>query len=183
MKHIGRFFSIVLLMMASLAVPAQKATVFMGVKVDGSKSDVVRKLKSAGFSDGTKPYDLTGEVNGKMSEVSILTHKGKVWRIEVRDYSPYASADDAVRRYNRLIDVFRKDNSYTEYEQNPYTSETERTFFEEYIREGFYYAEFFQRSRPELYERLVSFQIVEDADEYRIVTCYDNIHNRPEERQ
>ena len=72
------------LLMLSISVCAQQKDVtrFLGIPVDGSKSEMIRKLKAKGFE--SNPYDegiLTGEFNGTMVNVYVLTNNNKVFRL------------------------------------------------------------------------------------------------------
>ena len=59
-------FSIVVLLIFSIVVYAQKdVTQFLGIPVDGSKSEMIKKLKDKGFKTVPWMEDvLTGECNG-----------------------------------------------------------------------------------------------------------------------
>ena len=87
-------------------------TKFLGIPVDGNKSDMISKLKSKGFKQS--PYDkdvLTGEFNGKDVNVYIGTNNNKVCRIMVRDVNSIDETDIKIR-FNRLCDQFNNNSNY-----------------------------------------------------------------------
>ena len=52
-------------------------TKFLGIPVDGDKSEMMEKLKSKGFTQGPYAEDvLRGGFNGKEVDVFISTNKG-----------------------------------------------------------------------------------------------------------
>ena len=55
----------------------------------------------------------------------------------------------------------------------------DKPFYEEMLKEGFFYAEFFQVSDPQLYSKLVNIRVAEIDSTYRIIICFDNIFNKP----
>lgn len=110
--------SILFLLMLSISVCAQQKDVtrFLGIPVDGSKSEMIRKLKAKGFE--SNPYDkevLTGEFNGTTVNVRVVTNNNKVCRIFVADAMPQ-SAGDIVIRFNRLCRQFENNGKYAYYD-------------------------------------------------------------------
>lgn len=99
------------LLIPSIAVHAQNdVTQFLGIPVDGSKTEMIQKLKAKGFH--TNSYDkdvLEGEFNGKNVYVRIATNNDKVCRIMVSDIN---SVDE------RSIQI-RFNNLCRQFEQNP----------------------------------------------------------------
>ena len=87
-------------------------TKFLGIPVDGNKSDMISKLKSKGFKQS--PYDedvLTGEFNGKDVNVYIITNNNKVCRIMVCDENTMDEVSIKIR-FNRLCDQFNNNSKY-----------------------------------------------------------------------
>lgn len=106
--------SILFLLMLSISVCAQQKDVtrFLGIPVDGSKSEMIRKLKAKGFE--SNPYDegiLTGEFNGTMVNVYVLTNNNKVFRIVLEDVY-VQDKHDIVMRFNRLCHQFENNGKY-----------------------------------------------------------------------
>lgn len=93
---------------------AQKdVTKFLGIPVDGNKSEMVRQLKSKGFTQHPYPYDdvLTGEFNGRDVNVHIVTNNDKVCRIMVCDANKMDETDIRIR-FNVLCEQFKNNSKY-----------------------------------------------------------------------
>lgn len=106
--------SILFLLMLSISVCAQQKDVtrFLGIPVDGSKSEMIRKLKAKGFESTS--YDrevLTGEFNGTTVNVHVVTNNEKVYRIMVADAVP-RSEGDIIIRFNNLCQQFENNGKY-----------------------------------------------------------------------
>lgn len=79
--------SILFLLLLSISVCAQQKDVtrFLGIPIDGSKSEMIRKLKAKGFE--SSPYDkevLTGEFNGTSVNVHVVTNNNKVLLVSAK---------------------------------------------------------------------------------------------------
>ncbi len=74
-----KLFTLTFLFLLSIAAWAQKdVTQFLGIPVDGSKSEMIRKLKAKGFtSDPYKSDLLKGEFNGRDVEIHVVTNNNK----------------------------------------------------------------------------------------------------------
>ncbi len=116
-----KLFLFALSLLFSMSAQAQKdVTRFLGIPVDGSKSEMIRKLKEKGFSNN--PYDsdiLTGEFNGINVNIHVVTNNNKVCRIMVCDENPVDERSIQIR-FNHLCKQFENnpkylspDNSYT----------------------------------------------------------------------
>ena len=97
-----------ILFVFSIGVFAQKdVTKFLGIPVDGTKSEMIQKLKAKGFQyDASRDY-LTGEFNGHRSELIVATNNNKVWRIMVRDAFPSNESNIKIK-FNLLYRQFEK---------------------------------------------------------------------------
>lgn len=86
---------------------------FMGIPVDGTKKEMIKKLKKKGFrSDKYGLGYLEGEFNGRRAKVFILTNKKKVWRIAVVD-EVSMDADNIKTRFNDLCYQFYNSDKYS----------------------------------------------------------------------
>lgn len=96
-----------------LAVNAQNdVTQFLGIPVDGSKSEMIRKIKSKGFRETS--YDkevLTGEFNGYPVNVYIVTNGNKVYRVMLCDANPVDERSILIR-FNNLCNQFKSNSKY-----------------------------------------------------------------------
>ncbi len=90
----------------------REVTKFLGIPVDGSKTQMIQKLKAKGFRpDPKKIRDLVGDFNGREVYVSIVTHKNKVWRIALEDV--VTSSESQIRiRFNNLCRQFSENPKY-----------------------------------------------------------------------
>ena len=103
------------LLFCSILVSSQNkdVTKFLGIPVDGTKLEMINKLKAKGFK--ISPYNkdvLTGEFNGYDVNVHVVTRKRKVWRILVCDANTVNEADIRIR-FNNLCYQFDKNEKYT----------------------------------------------------------------------
>ena len=83
-----RYFSFLMFLMLGVYAFAQKdVTQFLGIPVDGTKTEMVQKLKAKGFKYNSTYDWLEGEFNGREVVLLIATNNNKVWRVAVRDNS------------------------------------------------------------------------------------------------
>lgn len=123
MKH---SFYILLLFFSCFICNGQNTIDFLGIPVDGRKSDVVASLKNKGFRYDSTHDCLDGIFNGR--EVSIMVHEnnGVVDRVMVWYPVPTALAKDA---FNNLLSQFLSSDKYVS-ENNSYIPEDENISFE-----------------------------------------------------
>lgn len=98
---------------SSVATFAQSdVTTFLGIPVDGYKSDMIQALKSKGFVSST--YDkniLQGEFNGTDVSIHVATNNNKVYRLMLCDENTIDEL--AIRlRFNKLCDQFVANGRY-----------------------------------------------------------------------
>lgn len=73
-------------------------TKFLGIPVDGNKSEMIRKLKTKGFKQSPDVADvLIGKFNGTDVNVYIVTNNDKVCRIMVWDKNTINETDIRIR--------------------------------------------------------------------------------------
>lgn len=99
--------SFVLCCISIVGMAQTDVTKFLGIPVDGNKSDMMRKLKSKGFTQS--PYAegvLTGKFNGVDVNVHIVTNNDKVCRIMVCDANTMDEASIRIR-FNVLCKQFK----------------------------------------------------------------------------
>ena len=105
-----------LISLFALNVVAQKdVTKFLGIPVDGTKAEMIRKLKAKGFKSTT--YDreiLEGEFNGYDVTVHIATTNNKVSRIMVCDKNNVNESTIRIR-FNNLCHQFNNNGKYIAY--------------------------------------------------------------------
>ena len=87
-------------------------TKFLGIPVDGDKSEMKEKLKSKGFTQSPYVEDvLTGVFNGNEVNVLIDTNNGKVCRIMLCDTQRVDEASIRIR-FNVLCEQFKNNSRY-----------------------------------------------------------------------
>lgn len=130
---------------AAISMSAQSdVTTFLGIPVDGSKSEMKQKLVSKGFVPkkvGENEF-LEGEFNGTDVHVYIVTNNNKVYRIMLCDASTRNEADIKIR-FNKLVNQFENNKRYTSYE-NYTLSDEENISYEMAVHKKNYDASFYQ---------------------------------------
>ncbi len=93
---------------------AQKdVTTFLGIPIDGYKSEMTQKLISKGFVPkklGDNEF-LDGEFNGEDVHIYIGTNNNKVYRIMLCDANTRSEADIKIR-FNKLVSQFKNNKRY-----------------------------------------------------------------------
>lgn len=180
MKRLFLFF---MLLTVAITTQAQSdVTTFLGIPVDGTKSEMIRKLKAKGFKEvryleGT----LEGEFNGRDVYVSVGTNNNKVYRICLYDKNTTTEASIRIR-FNTLCDQFARNPKYAEQEYD-FLSENEKIGYGISVEHKRYQASFYQKKDAKsvdigMLDRVVWFMISEDLGSFRIVMYYDNMKNQ-----
>ncbi len=130
----------------SLTTFAQKdVTKFLGIPVDGTKSEMIRKLKEKGFT--SSPYDsevLQGEFNGTSVNIFIITTNNKVSRIAVIDQYPTDETTAIKLRFNKLCDQFSNNARYMSPNKDQHISKEEDIAYGMIVHDKQYEALFYQ---------------------------------------
>ena len=139
----------------TLSLYAQNdVTTFLGIPVDGFKSEMRQKLIAKGFTPkkvGTNEY-LEGEFNGTDVLIYIVTNNNKVYRIMVCDANTQDEANIKIR-FNKLVNQFENNKRYTALDQ--YTiSETEDISYEMNVHKKNFDALFYQNPDMEKVDTL-----------------------------
>lgn len=131
--------------MFSIAVHAQNdVTQFLGIQVDGSKSEMILKLKEKGYY--STPHDsdvLEGEFNGGKVNISIVTNNNKVCRIVVIDAIKCDESSIKIR-FNNLCEQFKNNSKYMRWADCTIPEE-ENISYEMTVRKKRYQATFYQK--------------------------------------
>lgn len=109
-----RLSFIAISLLLPLIVFAQKdVTTFLGIPVDGYRSEMRKKIIAKGFTpnkfDGTEYFE--GEFNGTDVHLYIGTNNNKVYRIMLSDVKTRSEAEIIIR-FNNLIYQFKKNERY-----------------------------------------------------------------------
>ena len=139
----------------TLSLYAQNdVTTFLGIPVDGFKSEMRQKLIAKGFTPkkvGNNEY-LEGEFNGTDVHIFIATNNNKVYRIMVCDANTQDEANIKIR-FNKLVNQFENNKRYTALDQ--YTiSDTEDISYEMLFHKKTFDALFYQNPDMEKVDTL-----------------------------
>lgn len=142
---------ILLVWLVSITANAQRdVTKFLGIPVDGSKSEMIQKLKNKGFSYNQKDDYLTGQFNDYNVEISVVTNNNKVSRIFISD--KYDVNESSIKiRFNKLCKQFEKNNKYVFFDDQSIPDE-EDISHEMLVNSKRYEAVFYQK--PLTYDTL-----------------------------
>lgn len=180
-----KILTVSLLLAISVALYAQKeVTRFLGIPVDGSKTEMIQKLKAKGFRYNSTLDCLEGEFNGSQVYLQVATNNNKVWRIVVID----AIESDEINiriKFNELCRQFQKNKKYMAISSEDYfLPEDENISYGIMVSKKQYEAGYYQLFANSddvtlgYSNRLVWFKISETGyDKYRIVMYYDNEYN------
>lgn len=103
---------LLLVLLVSLVTYAQRdVTKFLGIPVDGSKMEMIQKLKDKGFIYDKAKDVLTGEFNDQDVIISVVTKNNKVSRIAVIDKNSTNEAGIKIR-FNNLCGQFERNGKY-----------------------------------------------------------------------
>ena len=149
MKKLIIFLFVNFLSVFSIVLHAQEdVTKFLGIPVDGSKSEMIQKLKAKGFTNTSSEKDiLEGEFNGRNVIITIATNGNKVYRIMVQDSYPVDEGSIKIR-FNNLAQQFLNNKKYSPLFliSNYILPEDENISYELLINKKQYQAVFWQRS-------------------------------------
>lgn len=187
-----KFLTLLAIIAISASTFAQKeVTKFMGIPVDGSPTEMIKKLKAKGFTtdkdvmqavkrglvdlDGQEA--LMGRFNGEKVRVHLVVEQNKVWRIFVLDKILRDEAQIKLR-FNTLVRQFENNDKYVYlFEQT--IAEDEDISYEMTVNKKRYEAAFFQKGEDGTVDekRVVWFTIVQLSEGYKISMFYDNKYN------
>ena len=188
-----KFLTLLAMIAISASVFAQKeVTKFMGIPVDGSPTEMVKKLKAKGFTtdedamqvvkrgliDWDGPEVLTGRFNGERVRVYIEVETNKVWRICLRDKNTRDETQIKIR-FNTLVRQFEGNGKYVPYFDEQTIADDEDISYQMTVNKKQYEAVFGQKGEDGTVDekRIVWFTIVEGSDGYKIAMFYDNKYN------
>lgn len=124
----------------SMAAHAQQdVTRFLGIPVDGSKSEMIHRLKEKGFQYNQSTGALRGEFNGLEVDIYVVTTKNKVSRIMVADVNTVDETNIRIR-FNNLCEQFADNPKYTSLADNCMIPEDEDISYEMLVHDKRYEA-------------------------------------------
>ena len=141
-----KILSLAVLLVFSLAMYAQKdVTKFLGIPVDGTKSEMIKKLKEKGFTESS--YDkevLEGEFNGMDVNISVVTNNNKVYRIFISDTNATMNETNIRIKFNTLYQQFKNNKKYISLSEDLSIPEDEDISYEITVHNKRYEALFYQ---------------------------------------
>ena len=188
-----KFLTLLAMIAISASVFAQKeVTKFLGIPVDGSPSEMIKKLKTKGFTtdedvmrdvkqgliDWDGPEVLIGRFNGEYVRLYLKVGKNKVRRIYLEDKN-FRDQTQIKMRFNTLVRQFENNDKYVYfYEQT--IADDEDISYQMAVNKKRYEATFLQKGEDGTVDekRVVWFTIVQGSDGYKIAMFYDNEYNR-----
>lgn len=186
-------FSLLITLMTLTAYAQKDVTKFLGIPVDGTKAEMIQKLKSKGFKSSYYDKDiLEGEFNGYEANIMVQTNN-KVWRIIV-SYNNL-SEKIAKTRFNNLCSQFKKSSKYYSPSLDFSISDSEDISYEISIKEKRYDAVFYQKDELNIAtdnysehfldksnideNKFIWFTIMQNMPmDYSIVLYYENGYNQ-----
>ena len=189
-----KFLTLLAMIAISASVFAQKeVTKFMGIPVDGSPTEMVKKLKAKGFTTDEKfmkpikqglidwdgPEVLTGRFNGEKVLLGLDVEQNKVWRICLIDIDSRDETQIKIR-FNTLVRQFEGNGKYVPYVDEQTIADDEDISYQMTVNKKQYQAGFVQKGEDGTVDekRFVWFTIGEGSDGYVIYMFYDNKYNQ-----
>ena len=175
-----KILSLAFLLMLSLSIFAQRqVTKFLGIPVDGSRTDMIQKLKAKGFRYNSYVNALEGQFNGNDVWILVQANNNKVWRIAVI-YKNSFDKEQIKIQYNSLINQFSNNPRYKVFKAEELTDKDD-IYREVSINKKQYEAHFCQLPDNEnIVKRNVWFTIKEDLNDFQkyiIAIFYENKYN------
>ena len=137
-----------MLLISSLFIYAQQdVTKFLGIPVDGSKSEMIQKLKAKGYTSSPLDKDvLVGEFNGADVNIRVVTNNNKVYRIMICDVNNIDERAIQIR-FNRLCEQFVNNSKYSSLPLEEYMiPDDEDISYEITVHKKRYEAVFYQKT-------------------------------------
>ena len=164
MKRLLSFVIGILIMCFTVFGQSESTLKFLGIPVDGSKSEMVAALKDKGFRYDSNSGFLVGDFNGRESNIVIVENHGKVYRVVVFDANTSDEGQIKIR-FNNLIHQFENSNGkyYYTVPNNP-IPEDEDISYEISVNNKQYSAEFIYNplyGNDELRDRLIN-EVIEE---------------------
>ena len=137
-----------MLLISSLFIYAQQdVTKFLGIPVDGSKSEMIQKLKAKGYTSSPLDKDvLVGEFNGADVNIHVVTNNNKVYRRMICDVNNMDERAIQIR-FNRLCEQFVNNSKYSSLPLEEYMiPDDEDISYEITVHKKRYEAVFYQKT-------------------------------------
>ena len=189
-----KFLTLMAMIAISASVFAQKeVTQFMRIPIDGSPTEMIKKLKAKGFttdedamqavklegSDLDGPEVLTGRFNGEYVRLYLNVGTNNVWRISLVDKNSRDETQIKIR-FNTLVRQFEGNGKYVPYVDEQTIADDEDISYQMTVNKKQYQAGFVQKGEDGTVDekRFVWFTIGEGYKGYVIYMFYDNEYNQ-----
>ncbi|MDD7539070.1 MAG: hypothetical protein PUK03_00700 [Bacteroidales bacterium] len=189
-----KFLTLLAMIAISASVFAQKeVTQFMGIPVDGSPTEMIKKLKAKGFTtdedfiqevklgllDWDEPEVLSGRFNGEYVILGLKVETNEVWRIYLVDKDTRDETQIKIR-FNTLFRQFEGNGKYVPYVDEQTIADDEDISYQMTVNNKQYEAIFAQKGEDGTVDekRMVWFKISQLSDGYRIDMFYENEYNQ-----
>ena len=169
-----------LLFVAVFASAQIEVTKFLGIPVDGSKQQMIQKIKEKGYLYNSNYDRLEGEFNGRDVFIYVVTNNNKVYRILVED-AVYSSEGDIKIRFNTLLRQFENNNQkyFSMSTEDGELSESEDISYEMTVNNKRYEAAFIQITNTldsvTLSKKMEEFNKENYGDDYLLDMTYEQI--------
>ena len=132
---------------------------FLDIPVDGTKSEMISRIKEKGFGYYSGKDCLYGKYNGKYVDVFIETNHGAVYWVIVKYYT--GSEMNVIDEYNELLEQFNRNKKYITPRENVKIPRGEHIAYEMSMNHKRYSATYYYLS-PDVFT-------TEEADRIRAV--------------
>ena len=149
---------------------------FMGVSIDGNKTEVTNKLRQRGFKCNNNFGYLEGYVNNKKVILNIEDCYGKVFRIY---YSEKSTRDKIkiINRFNTLLKQFEKDKNYIKI-SGDIIPEDENISYNMNVNNKIYEADFIQLPKENKNIVRICIERYNYGGDFYIKIYYENLLNK-----
>ena len=153
-----KFITLIAMIVLAAGLHAQKdVTKFLGIPVDGTKSEMIQKLKAKGFTYDQKEDLLEREFNGEKVFIAVQTNNNKVWRIAVLD-KRFRDETKIRIRFNNLLSQFENNSKYASYESNAMLEDDEDISYGITVEKKQYEAAFYQNMDSTIFTQYIKKQ-------------------------
>lgn len=167
-KIIGLFFAVLF----SAGLYAQEGVIkFLGIPVDGTKQEMIQKLKSKGFTYNQQEDNLQGEFNGEEVFIQVQTQNNKVRRLFILDRN-FRSEGQIKIRFNKLVGQFENNSKYTPAKESQTIDENEDISYEISVNDKQYEAVFLSETGGNVWFMIGTYEM-----DYFIVMFYESPKN------
>lgn len=107
-----RFYLLFVTFVMAVSMVAQVyPTKFLGIPIDGTKQEMIKKIEAKGFTYDREHDCLNGQFNGTDVFIYVKTNKDKVCQIMVMDKTGYSESYIKIA-YNNLLKQFENNPKY-----------------------------------------------------------------------